>query len=127
MEKLDGLVAEHIEQRLLQPKRLEQILSAVLHRRQERTERRTPHIAGAENLRRPGPQAHVDRVGRLPAGPPARAGPARRSGRERGSHHGVEKRTAAHACRGFERKNDRFWSARFCTEMARSERFELIN
>ena len=39
MEKLDSVVAEHIEQRLLQPKRLEQILSAVLHRRKERAER----------------------------------------------------------------------------------------
>ena len=28
MEKLDSVVAEHIEQRLLQPKRLEQVLSA---------------------------------------------------------------------------------------------------
>jgi site-specific DNA recombinase len=45
MEKLDSVVAEHIEQRLLQPKRLEQILSAVLHRRMERAERRTTHIA----------------------------------------------------------------------------------
>jgi hypothetical protein len=45
MEKLDSVVAEHIEQRLLQPKRLEQILSAVLHRRKERAERRTAHIA----------------------------------------------------------------------------------
>ncbi|WP_349643086.1 recombinase family protein [Bradyrhizobium japonicum] len=45
MEKLDGVVVEHIEQRLLQPKRLEQILSTVLHRRKERAERRTTHIA----------------------------------------------------------------------------------
>jgi hypothetical protein len=45
MEKLDSVVAEHIEHRLLQPKRLEQILSAVLHRRKERAERRTAHIA----------------------------------------------------------------------------------
>jgi site-specific DNA recombinase len=45
MEKLDSLVAEHIEQRLLQPKRLEQILSRVLERREERAERRTAHIA----------------------------------------------------------------------------------
>jgi hypothetical protein len=45
MEKLDSVVAEHIEQRLLQPKRLEQVLSAVLHRRKERAERRTTHIA----------------------------------------------------------------------------------
>src|SRR5206468_10572817 len=40
-----SLVAEHIEHRLLQLKCLEQILSAVLHRRKERTERRTAHIA----------------------------------------------------------------------------------
>jgi site-specific DNA recombinase len=45
MEKLDSVVVEHIEQRLLQPKRLEQILSRVLDRRKERTERRTTHIA----------------------------------------------------------------------------------
>ena len=45
MEKLDSVVAEHIESRLLQPKRLEEVLSAVLHRRKERAERRTTHIA----------------------------------------------------------------------------------
>src|SRR5467141_2836916 len=45
MEKLDTLVADHIEQRLLQPKRLEEILSSVLGRREERAERRTSHIA----------------------------------------------------------------------------------
>ena len=45
MEKLDSVVAEHIEHRLLQPKRLEQILSRVLDRREERAERRTAHIA----------------------------------------------------------------------------------
>src|SRR6202521_4087969 len=45
MEKLDSVVAEHIEQRLLQPKRLERILSRVLDRRKERDERRTVHIA----------------------------------------------------------------------------------
>jgi site-specific DNA recombinase len=45
MEKLDTLVAEHVEHRLLRPKRLEQILSAVLHRRKERAQRRTTHIA----------------------------------------------------------------------------------
>jgi site-specific DNA recombinase len=45
MEKLDRVVADHIEHRLLQPKRLEQILSSVLDRREERAERRTAHIA----------------------------------------------------------------------------------
>jgi hypothetical protein len=45
MEKLDSVVAEHIELRLLQPKRLEQILSRVLDRRKESAERRTAHIA----------------------------------------------------------------------------------
>src|SRR5215471_6062156 len=43
-EKLDRIVADHIEHRLLQPKRLERILSSVLDRRQERAERRTTHI-----------------------------------------------------------------------------------
>jgi hypothetical protein len=45
MHKLDTLVADHIERRLLQPVRLEQILSSVLERRKERVERRTSHIA----------------------------------------------------------------------------------
>ena len=55
-EKLDSAVAEHIKQRLLKPKRLEQILSAVLHRRKERAERRTAHIAG---LRKRGSEAEA--------------------------------------------------------------------
>jgi hypothetical protein len=45
MEKLDTLVTDHIELRLLQPARLEEILSSVLDRREERAERRTAHIA----------------------------------------------------------------------------------
>jgi site-specific DNA recombinase len=45
MDKLDALVADHIDRRLLQPARLEQILSSVLDRREERAERRTAHIA----------------------------------------------------------------------------------
>jgi site-specific DNA recombinase len=45
MERLDTLVADHIERRLLQPARLEQILSSVLHRREERAQRRATHIA----------------------------------------------------------------------------------
>ncbi len=45
MEKLDNLVAGHIEDRLLQPERLEEILASVLDRRQERTGRRREHIA----------------------------------------------------------------------------------
>jgi site-specific DNA recombinase len=45
MEKLDNLVAKYIEQRLLQPERLERLLSHVLDRRKDRTERRKSHIA----------------------------------------------------------------------------------
>ena len=45
MEKLDELVASHLEQRLLQPERLEIILAHVLDRRQEHGERRREHIA----------------------------------------------------------------------------------
>jgi hypothetical protein len=44
-EKLDTLVADHIEHRLLLPSRLEKILSSVLDRREERAERRATHIA----------------------------------------------------------------------------------
>ncbi|MBO0664094.1 recombinase family protein [Jiella sp. CQZ9-1] len=45
MEKLDDLVADHLEQQLLQPERLETILASVLDRRQEQSERRREHIA----------------------------------------------------------------------------------
>ena len=192
MEKLDTLVAGHIEQRLLQPERLEEILSPVLDRREERAERRRAHIAelhkraaeadaelkrlydaienGVADLDDPmlkdriaelkaiRDQAHADAERAEDA--IERAGPtitpqvlktfartARKrmrteSGgyrrdhlralaqrvevdRERTSHHGVEKRTAAHARRRFKRKNGGFWRAQFCTEVARSERFEL--
>jgi site-specific DNA recombinase len=45
MEKLDTLVADHIERHLLLPSRLEEILSSVLDRREERAERRVTHVA----------------------------------------------------------------------------------
>ncbi len=45
MEKLDDLVASHLEERLLQPERLEAILATVLDRRQERSDRQREHIA----------------------------------------------------------------------------------
>ncbi len=45
MDKLDDLVASHLEERLLQPDRLETILATVLDRRQERSKRRREHIA----------------------------------------------------------------------------------
>jgi hypothetical protein len=44
MDKLDNLVTEHIEHRLLAPERLEEVLASVLDRRQERAERRRQHI-----------------------------------------------------------------------------------
>ena len=44
MEKLDDLIARHLEERLLQPERLETILASVLDRRQEQRERRREHI-----------------------------------------------------------------------------------
>ena len=45
MDRLDQLVASHVEERLLRPERLETILASVLDRRQERTERRRAHLA----------------------------------------------------------------------------------
>lgn len=45
MEKLDDLVARHLEERLRQPARLEAILAAVLDRRQEQTDRRRDHMS----------------------------------------------------------------------------------
>src|SRR6185437_10682675 len=55
-----------------------------------------------------------------------RALAAHRSGRERSSHRGLEQRTAAYARRRrLKHKIGNVWSAQFCTEVARSERFEL--
>ncbi|MFC3629467.1 recombinase zinc beta ribbon domain-containing protein [Paracoccus angustae] len=45
MDKLDHLVADHIGDRLLQPKRLETVLASVIDRRQERAERRREYLA----------------------------------------------------------------------------------
>lgn len=45
MDRLDQLVASHLETRLLQPERLETVLASVLDRRQERAERRREHLA----------------------------------------------------------------------------------
>ena len=44
MDKLDDLVAGHLEDHLLQPERLEAILATVIDRRQERSERQREHI-----------------------------------------------------------------------------------
>ena len=46
VETLDTLVASRIEQRLLQPERLQEILTSMLTHRQERLQRRREHIAG---------------------------------------------------------------------------------
>jgi hypothetical protein len=45
MEKLDNLVASHIEDRLLQSERLEEVLASVLDRRQDRADRRRAQLA----------------------------------------------------------------------------------
>ncbi len=45
MDRLDDIVAGHIEDRLLEPDRLEEVLATVLDRRHEHSERRREHIA----------------------------------------------------------------------------------
>jgi hypothetical protein len=45
MDKLDTLVAGYIEERLLAPERLEEVLASVIDRRQDHAERRREHIA----------------------------------------------------------------------------------
>jgi hypothetical protein len=82
--------------------------------------------AGSQNVRQAGPQADANRERRLPPRPPSCARPASRSRCERSSHHGVEKRNAAHPHRRLKRKNDGFWRSQFCTEVARPTRFELV-
>ncbi len=61
MAKLDDLVANHIADRLLQPDRLEEVLAAVLDRRQERSERRRQHI-GELNKRATEADARLKRL-----------------------------------------------------------------
>ena len=81
------------------------------------------HSAGPQDVRQAGAQADAHRERRLSPRPPPRTRSARRSGRERSSHHGIEKRTAAHARRRFKRENGGFWRYQFCTEVARPKRF----
>lgn len=45
MDKLDTLVASYIEDRLLAPERLEEVLASIIDRRQDHAERRREHIA----------------------------------------------------------------------------------
>ncbi len=45
MGKLDKMVVNHIEERLLDPERIEEVLASLLDRRQEGVERRSQHIA----------------------------------------------------------------------------------
>ncbi len=44
MDKLDRIVVSHIEERLLDPERIEDVLASLLDRRQESVERRSQHI-----------------------------------------------------------------------------------
>ncbi len=61
MAKLDDLVAHHLEERLLVPERLEEVLATVLDRRQERSERRRHHI-GELNKRATEADARLKRL-----------------------------------------------------------------
>jgi DNA invertase Pin-like site-specific DNA recombinase len=61
MDKLDDLVVSHLEDRLLQPERLETILATVLDRRQERSERQHEHI-GELNRRAAESEARLKRL-----------------------------------------------------------------
>ena len=45
MDKLDRIVVSHIEERVLDPERIEDVLASLLDRRQESVERRSQHIA----------------------------------------------------------------------------------
>jgi site-specific DNA recombinase len=48
MDKLDTMVASHIEERLLDPDRLEKLLGSILGRREDQAERRREHIASLQ-------------------------------------------------------------------------------
>ncbi|VDS10542.1 Recombinase [Paracoccus haematequi] len=48
MDKLDNMVVSHIEDRLLDPDRLEKLLGSILGRREDQAERRREHIASLQ-------------------------------------------------------------------------------
>ena len=48
MDKLDDMVVNHIEDRLLDPARLEKLLGSILGRREDQAERRREHIASLQ-------------------------------------------------------------------------------
>jgi hypothetical protein len=79
----------------------------------DRARRAEHHTVCPQDVRHAGPQAHANRDWRLPSRSPLRARPARRSRRERSSHHGIERRATAHARRRFKRKNGGFWRSQF--------------
>jgi DNA invertase Pin-like site-specific DNA recombinase len=56
MKRLDDLVAAHLEERLLDPERLEEVLGILLDRRRERAERRAEH---ATELRKKAAEAEA--------------------------------------------------------------------
>src|SRR6266849_326975 len=90
------------------------------------TARSEHHAAGAQNIRQAGSQTDAHRRWRLSPRPSPRTRPTRRSGHERSSHLGIEKRAPAHARCRFKRENGGFWRYQFCTEVARPKRFELL-
>jgi hypothetical protein len=74
---------------------------------------------GGEVLRRQGGLTAA-----LPAAGTSASAPA--TAAAGGSHHGLQKRTAAHARRRIKRKNGGFWRSQFCTEVARPTGFEPV-
>src|SRR3981189_3587225 len=97
-------------------------------RAEDAIERLGPSInaAGAQKLPPAGSQTDAHRRWRLSPRPSPRTRPTRRSGHERSSHLGIEKRAPAHARCRFKRENGGFWRYQFCTEVARPKRFELL-
>ncbi len=145
MERLDDLVAQHLEERLLDPARLEEVLSIVLDRRQERAERRAEHatelrkkaaeaearlkrrydaIESAPNIRRCRTPTATRTGRRIPPRSPPRAGPAGRGREWRSQDHGITGQPAAHLGRRRRRKIGGWRRAQLCSELAERVGFE---
>jgi hypothetical protein len=109
-----------LKDRIAELKAIRDQARADAERAEDAIERLRPSItAGAQDIRQAGSQTNADRERRLPPRSPARARSARRGRCKRSSHHGLQKRTAAHARHRFKRKNGGFWRSQFCTEVAR--------
>ena len=105
-------------------------MSLAIRRRRARRGRAGPgwaehHTPGAQNLRQPGPQAHAELSRVVIAATTSAPWPSGWKWTRRKFASWGRKACSCARWSPHPAQNGRFWRAQFCTEVARSERFEL--